>query len=284
LLLYTGYRKCDRITERIDQCHVHLELADDFGRTDVEVSVPGVLRLILEGKRGRSYPELGQLDRYLRRLKSHDDGDKKLWIVAERENMEQILDNYRQRRKAFRDGTVELSSFSWDEIADVCRSLLDDGTPGKNEGTWLKRFLRFVEWERLWTIKVSDLENPLRDQGFQLISHIKKLRDENHLLLTRQPKVGLFGGREPWMAFVSVTSARYVIGLLADKKRANWYIWFSLPKTPQELDVRLAPPLIDKCKWYPEVKEYWVQVDNPKRDVQSLKPLFQAAYQLASVT
>lgn len=284
LLSHIGYKRRDKVSKLIDQCTIRLEQTDDFGRTDVEIRLSKTLYLILEGKRGRSYPALNQLDRYLKRLKSDDSCDKKLWILADREDIEQIIHNYQQRRKAFREGMVELSSFTWEEIADVCSSLLDDGALGTNEKIWLKRFLRFVKWERHWTMSIRDLENPLRDRGLQLISEIKKLRDENHWLLTRQPKAGLFGGREPWTAFASHTNERLVFGILADKKRTDWYIWFSLPRTLQELDIRLAPPLMDESKWDPEAKEYWVQVDNPRKDVQSLKPLFQAAYHLVKMS
>ncbi len=113
---------------------------DKHGITDIEIRLPGMFHIIIEGKIGFVVPSLEQCERYLSEL---DEPVKRLVILQNAEHSHWV-ERYKKSNSAFKG---KLSGLYWAELLEDAVSLFKAYPENSIEGYWLRNFIKFTKEE-----------------------------------------------------------------------------------------------------------------------------------------
>ena len=113
---------------------------DKHGITDIEIRLPGMFHIIIEGKIGFGVPRIEQCEQYFSEL---DEPVKRLAILQNAEHSHWV-ERYKKSNPAFKG---KLSGLYWAELLEDAISLLRANPESSIEGYWLRNFIKFAKEE-----------------------------------------------------------------------------------------------------------------------------------------
>jgi hypothetical protein len=129
--------------ESLNGVEISLQRHERGGITDIEISLPGKLFVIVEAKVGLSLPTLEQCLKYVPRFEGHEAAKKRL-VALVASPAGSLLDTYGEKQANLRP---LLTIFHWMDLIPECANLLTVYASTTEPGQWIRAFQQFLEQE-----------------------------------------------------------------------------------------------------------------------------------------
>lgn len=129
--------------ESLNEVEITLQRHEHGGITDVEISLPGKLFVVVEAKVGLSLPTLEQCLKYLPRFERNKASRQRL-VALVASPATSLLDKYRSQNRTLK---TLLTAFHWMDLIPDCIRMLREYPATTEPGLWIRSFQQFLEQE-----------------------------------------------------------------------------------------------------------------------------------------
>lgn len=153
--------------DSLSKVEISLQRHEHGGITDIEISLPGKLFVVVEAKIGLSIPTLDQCLKYVPRFK-HQKAAKRRLVALVASPATSFIESYRSQCSELKP---LLTAFHWMDLIPDCAQLVAKHRPTTEAGQWVRAFHRFLEQEytmrsftdEVWIVSANT--QPLWDKG-----------------------------------------------------------------------------------------------------------------------